>query len=170
LGDGVRKIVVRGDDFALAELRTGDGEWLDEHNDGAFDVDRDGREVPVDFPVHRLVVTTPDGDDMLGEVSWHPVVYGPSYGCLAWNFGYSFLPRFRGKGLGTEVLRALVRHLFQTTDVDRIEGSTDVTNVRAQRSMEKAGFTKEGILRGAQLRKNKRHDLVGYSILRSDPH
>jgi RimJ/RimL family protein N-acetyltransferase len=166
----LRKIMVRGDDFALAEFKAGDDDRLAELNDGAFDVDRDGREVPVHFLVNRLVVTTPDGSELLGEVSWHPVIYGPSYGCVAWNFGYSFLPRFRGKGLGTEVLRALVRYLFQTTDVDRIEGSTDVTNVRAQRSMEKAGFRKEGVLRGAQLRRGKRHDLVGYSILRSDPH
>jgi RimJ/RimL family protein N-acetyltransferase len=164
----LRKIVVRGDEFALAEYRDGDGEWLSENGDGAFDVDRDGREMPLQFPIHRLVVTTPDGKELLGEVSWHPVGYGPSYGCLAWNFGYTFLPRCRGKGLGTEVLRVLVRHLFDSTDMDRIEGSTDVTNVRAQRSMEKAGFTREGILRGAQLRKGKRHDLVGYSILRTD--
>lgn len=160
--------MVRGEDFALAEHRDGDRQWLSDNSDGAFDVDRDGREVPVQFPIHRLVVTTPDGKELLGQVSWHPVMYGPSYGCMAWNFGYTFLPRNRGKGLGTEVLRALVRHLFDTTDVDRIEGSTDVTNVRAQRSMEKAGFTREGILRGAQLRKGKRHDLVAYSILRTD--
>lgn len=166
----MRKIVARGDEFALAEPKDGDSEWLSENGDGAFDVDRDGRENPLQFPIYRLVVTTLDGQELLGEVSWHPVGYGPSYGCLAWNFGYSFLPRFRGKGLGTEVLRVLVRHLFDTTDMDRIEGSTDVTNVRAQRSMEKAGFTREGILRGAQLRKSKRHDLVGYSILRTDPH
>jgi RimJ/RimL family protein N-acetyltransferase len=164
----LRKIVVRGDEFALAEYKDGDGAWLSENGDGAFDVDRDGREIPLQFPIYRLVVTTPDGKELLGEVSWHPVGYGPSYGCLAWNFGYSFLPRWRGKGLGTDVLRVLVRHLFDTTDMDRIEGSTDVTNVRAQRSMEKAGFTREGILRGAQLRKGKRHDLVGYSILRTD--
>ncbi|MET0236849.1 MAG: GNAT family protein [Kibdelosporangium sp.] len=164
----MRKIMVRGDQFALAEYQDGDSDWLDEQGDGAFDVDRDGRESPLRFPIYRLVVTNLDGTELLGEVSWHPVGYGPSYGCLAWNFGYSFLPKFRGKGLGTEVLRVLVRYLFETTDMDRIEGSTDVTNVRAQRSMEKAGFTREGILRGAQLRKGKRHDLVGYSILRTD--
>jgi RimJ/RimL family protein N-acetyltransferase len=164
----LRKIVARGDEFALAEYKDGDGEWLSENGDGAFDVDRDGREMPLQFPIHRLAVTTPDGKELLGEVSWHPVTYGPSYGCLAWNFGFTLLPRCRGKGLGTDVLRLLVRHLFDTTDVDRVEGSTDVTNVRAQRSMEKAGFTKEGLIRGAQLRKSKRHDLVGYSILRSD--
>lgn len=161
--------MVRGDDVALAELSDKDKEWLKEQSDGAFDVDRDGRDMPFTTPVHRLAVTTESGEELLGEVNWHPVKYGPSYGCVAWNFGRNLLPQSRGKGIGTEVLRLLVRHLFDTTDVDRIEGGTDTTNVRAQRSMEKAGFTREGIIRGAQLRDGKRHDLISYSILRSDP-
>jgi RimJ/RimL family protein N-acetyltransferase len=165
----LRKIVARGDGVALAELTEADKEWLSENGDGAFDVDRDGRTLPIEAPSYRLAVTTEDGEELLGRVSWHPVTYGPSYGCLAWNFGRELLPRARGKGIGTEVLRLLVRHLFDTTDVDRIEASTDTTNVRAQRSLEKAGFTREGVIRGAQLRGGKRHDLIGYGILRGDP-
>ncbi|CAM3987112.1 GNAT family N-acetyltransferase [Kibdelosporangium persicum] len=168
LGVGVRKIVFKGDGFALAELAAGDLEYLGEHGDGAYDVDRDGREIPIECPIYRLAVTTEDGTELLGHVMWHPVTYGPSYGCLAWNFGRELLPRARGKGIGTAVLKAFVRHLFDTTDVDRIECSTDETNVRAQKSLEKAGFTREGVLRGAQLRKGKRHDLISYSILRTD--
>ncbi|ALG13798.1 GNAT family N-acetyltransferase [Kibdelosporangium phytohabitans] len=165
----MRKIVAKGDGVALAELTDTDHEWLTEHNDNAFDVDRDGRDMPFQAPNHRLAVTTEDGGELLGQVNWHPVNYGPSYGCVAWNFGRQLLPHSRGKGIGTEVLRLLVRHLFDTTDVDRIEGGTDTTNVRAQRSMEKAGFTREGIIRGAQVRDGKRQDLISYSILRTDP-
>ena len=40
---------------------------------------------------------------------------------------------------------------------------------RTVRSLEKAGFIREGALRGAQFRAGGYHDLVGYSILRSDP-
>ncbi|WP_221761243.1 GNAT family N-acetyltransferase [Kibdelosporangium aridum] len=169
LGVGVRKIVVHGDGFALAELADGDREYLDEHGDKAFDVDHDGRDMPIQYPVHRLAITDESGKELLGQVTWHPVGYGPSYGCLAWNFGRNLLPNKRGKGIGTAVLKALVRHLFATTDVDRIEGSTDVTNVRAQKSLEKAGFIREGVLRGAQLRGGKRQDMISYSLLRTDP-
>nr|WP_052479317.1 GNAT family protein [Kibdelosporangium sp. MJ126-NF4]CEL23596.1 probable acetyltransferase [Kibdelosporangium sp. MJ126-NF4]CTQ93132.1 probable acetyltransferase [Kibdelosporangium sp. MJ126-NF4] len=165
----MRKIVARGDGVALAEVTDRDKDWLAEHNDAAFDVDRDGRDMPITAPSYRLAVTSEDGEELLGQVNWHPVNYGPSYGCVAWNFGRHLLPQSRGKGIGTEVLRLLVRHLFDTTDVDRIEGSTDTTNVRSQRSMEKAGFTREGIIRGAQLREGKRRDLISYSILRTDP-
>lgn len=165
----MRKIVVRGDGFALTELAAGDLEYLREHGDNAYDVDRDGRTMPFEVPVHRLAVTTEDGKELLGQVMWHPVSYGPSYGCLAWNFGRELLPRVRGKGIGTAVLKALVRHLFDTTDIDRIEGSADVTNVRAQKSLQNAGFTREGVLRGAQLRNGKRQDMISYSLLRTDP-
>ena len=38
-----------------------------------------------------------------------------------------------------------------------------------QRALEKAGFSREGVLRSAQARADGRHDLVSYSILRTDP-
>ena len=51
----------------------------------------------------------------------------------------------------------------------RVEASTDVTNLAEQRALEKAGFTREGVLRGAQHRADGvHHDLVGYAILRTD--
>ena len=53
--------------------------------------------------------------------------------------------------------------------MNRIEASTDVTNVPEQRALEKAGFVREGVLRGAQFRAGAHHDMVGYSRLRSDP-
>jgi RimJ/RimL family protein N-acetyltransferase len=164
----LRKIVARGAGVALAEFADGDAEWLNEHGDGAYDIERDGRPMPYEIPNHRLAVTSEDGTELLGQVSWHPVTYGPSYGCVAWNFGRELLPAARGRGIGTEALRLLVRHLFDTTEVDRIEASTDVTNIRAQRSLAKAGFIREGVLRGAQWREGARHDLVGYSLLRTD--
>jgi RimJ/RimL family protein N-acetyltransferase len=113
-------------------------------------------------------VTSPDGSELLGDVSWHPVMYGPSRGCTAWNIGIVLLPSNRGKGHGTEVLRLLALYLFDSTDLDRVEASTDVANIPTQRALEKAGFIREGVLRGAQLRGGERRDMIAYSMLRSD--
>jgi len=33
--------------------------------------------------------------------------------------------------------------------VNRIEASTEITNIGEQRALERAGFTREGVLRGA---------------------
>jgi len=62
----------------------------------------------------------------------------------------------------------LVEHLFATSGADRVETSTDVTNVVSQRSLEKAGFIREGVLRGAQFRAAHWRNLVSYSVQRSD--
>ena len=71
--------------------------------------------------------------------------------------------------MATGPRRALAAELFATTDVHRVEASTDVENVAEQRALEKAGFVREGIQRGAQFRAGGRHDLVTYSRLRTDP-
>jgi RimJ/RimL family protein N-acetyltransferase len=43
-----------------------------------------------------------------------------------------------------------------------------VQNLAEQRSLEKAGYRREGIQRGAQYRAAAYHDLVTYSRLRGD--
>ena len=58
--------------------------------------------------------------------------------------------------------------LFRLFDIERVEASTDVENIAEQRSLEKAGFTREGVQRRAQFRAGAYHDLVSYSILRED--
>ena len=65
--------------------------------------------------------------------------------------------------------RLLAEHLLATTPSHRVEASTDVENVAEQRALERAGFVREGILRGAQFRDGTWHDLVLFSLLRSDP-
>lgn len=110
-----------------------------------------------------------DGDDQpVGTVSWHPVLYGPNLGSQALDIGISLRPFARGLGHGTRAQRMLVRYLFTTTPVHRVQASTDVENVAEQRALERAGFTREGVLRGAQWRGGAWHDLVSYACLRAD--
>lgn len=54
----------------------------------------------------------------------------------------------RGRGLGSEVVRMLTTHLFERQDAIRVQATTDVENVSMRRSLEKCGFTYEGVLRG----------------------
>jgi RimJ/RimL family protein N-acetyltransferase len=125
--------------------------------------ERDGSP-PADL--QRMVVEA-DGE-VVGSVSWHTVRYGPNRGSRAVNIGIGLAERARGRGIGTRAQRMLVEHLFRTTDVHRVEAGTDVDNVAEQRSLDKAGFTREGVLRSAQMRADGRHDIVSYSFLRTD--
>jgi RimJ/RimL family protein N-acetyltransferase len=103
-----------------------------------------------------------------GQVTWHLESYGPNLGSRAWNIGIALSPATRGHGVGAVAQRLLAEWLLDTSDLHRIEASTDVENVAEQRALEKAGFTQEGILRSAQQRLDGRHDLVGYSLLREE--
>ena len=101
-------------------------------------------------------------------MSWHQEAYGPTVGSFAWNIGIGLAETCRGHGVGSVAQRLVAEWLFASTPLDRVEASTDVDNVAERRSLEKAGFTLEGVLRGAQARADGVHDLVGYSLLRSD--
>jgi RimJ/RimL family protein N-acetyltransferase len=105
----------------------------------------------------------------VGSLSWHAVGYGPNPESQCFNIGIELLPAMRGKGYGTEAQRLLADWLFAASDVNRVEASTDVENIPEQRSLEKAGFTREGAMRGSQFRAGGHHDLYVYSRLRSDP-
>ena len=106
----------------------------------------------------------------VGTIGWRLVtVYGPSPMSDAMQIGIELIPSARGQGLGVDAQRLIARYLFAATHVSRVEASTDSSNSAEQRALEKAGYVREGALRGAQFRAGEYHDLVYYSRLRSDP-
>jgi RimJ/RimL family protein N-acetyltransferase len=76
--------------------------------------------------------------------------------------------RLERSSAGTQAQRLLVRYLFAHTQVNRIEAITEITNRAEQRALEKAGFTREGVLRGSTFRRGRWHDQVIYSVLRDE--
>jgi RimJ/RimL family protein N-acetyltransferase len=62
----------------------------------------------------------------------------------------------------------LVDYLFAHTPVVRLEAHVRTDNPAECRSLEKAGFTREGILRSAQFKNGAWRDLVLFSRLRQD--
>ena len=114
-----------------------------------------------------LAVETLDGV-LVGTVSWFTVGHGPNAASQALNIGIALLPGHRGHGYGAAAQRALVEYLFATTLVERIEAETDAENIAEQHALERAGFTREGILRHSQFRVGTWRDNVIYSILRGE--
>lgn len=106
------------------------------------------------------------GTDRVGSVSWRKVRTGPT--AFNWAIGIGLAPEFRGRGCGSAAQRLVVRYLFAHTQANRIEATTEITNVAEQRALEKAGFTREGILRGITFRQGRWHDQVIYSVLRDE--
>jgi RimJ/RimL family protein N-acetyltransferase len=114
-----------------------------------------------------LAVETPAGD-FVGTVNWFAVMHGPSPACRALNVGISLFSEWRGQGLGGPAQRALASYLFGTTVVERLQAGTDIDNIPEQRALEKAGFSREGVLRHAQFRQGAWRDMVLYGLLRGD--
>jgi RimJ/RimL family protein N-acetyltransferase len=83
--------------------------------------------------------------------------------------GISLFPEHRGRGHGSRAQRLLGDYLFATRLIERVEAATDVENVAEQRALEKAGFSREGVLRHAQYRYGQWRDIVLFSRLRADP-
>ena len=111
---------------------------------------------------HRAVIIV--DDQIIGTMSWHAVFYGPTMGSRAWSMGIALAPEWRGQGWGSLAQRLLAEHLLASAQ--RVEACTDVDNLPEQRSLEKAGFVREGVLRLAQSRADGQHDLVMYGRVR----
>jgi len=63
------------------------------------------------------------------------------------EIGYALVSGERGKGYGTEAIKILVDYLFLSKDIVRIQAGTNAANKASQKVLEKAGFTREGIVR-----------------------
>jgi diamine N-acetyltransferase len=72
------------------------------------------------------------------------------------------------KGFGTEAVRLLVQHGFNTLNLNRIYLRVLENNPRAIRAYEKAGFTHEGRQRQADFKDGKYSDLLVMSILKDE--
>jgi RimJ/RimL family protein N-acetyltransferase len=113
----------------------------------------------------RLAVTAGDEGEVVGEVSWRKVQTGPS--SHSWHIGIGLLAR--AGGMGTAPGRSgCWRNTCSRTPSNRIAAETDIDNLAEQRSLEKAGFTREGTLRGSCFRAGKWRDMASYSIVRAD--
>ncbi|MEW9527192.1 GNAT family N-acetyltransferase [Microbispora sp. NPDC049125] len=101
-----------------------------------------------------------------GLMSWSARVAGVS---RYWEMGIALLPDWRGRGIGWRAQAMLCDYLFTHTPVERIQAVTHAENIAEQRSLEKAGFRLEGVLRSVEFLAGQWRDGWMYSRLRSDP-
>lgn len=110
-----------------------------------------------------------DGDVVVGSVSWTYQQWGPTAGSRCIMIGIALRSEARGRGLGTGAQRLLTDLVFLHTRIHRVEAATEVDNVAEQRSLEKAGFAREGVVRESLWRRGRFRDSILYSRLRTDP-
>ena len=72
----------------------------------------------------------------------------------------------RGRGIVTEAVRLLTAYLFDRTKGNRIRLVIHPDNAASRRVAEKAGYTLEGVARGAWYHRGRNHDVEVWAILR----
>ncbi|HET7480460.1 MAG TPA: GNAT family protein [Rubrobacteraceae bacterium] len=77
-------------------------------------------------------------------------------------------PEARGRGYGTDAIRAILRYGFEERGLGRVGLSVFDFNEAAIRAYTALGFREEGRLRAALEREGKRHDAILMSILASE--
>ena len=119
------------------------GEWFDHYLHLA--IEADGVLVG-DFQLRHCDWTTPNG---------------------AWDMGLELAADARGKGIGTQALRAGTEYAF-SNGAHRIQGSTDENNTAMRKAFEKAGWKFEGVLKALFIEDGVPHDYYSYAITKFD--
>lgn len=112
----------------------------------------------------RFVIVAQPGDTIMGTI-WHSKAV-PYFN--AREIGYTLASEYRGQGVVTEAVNLLVRYLFNSTLVNRLEIRMDTRNQASERVAIKCGFNKEGVSRGANFVRGKHVDMNLYALLRDE--
>lgn len=84
------------------------------------------------------------------------------------EFGYTVNPKFRRRGIGTEMLNIAVSYLFSTTNLNKLYCQTAAFNIASIKLLEKLNFHQDGVLREHHELDEKLWDDYIYSVLRRE--
>jgi RimJ/RimL family protein N-acetyltransferase len=109
----------------------------------------------------HLVTVDAESGQVLGTIGTRR--HASDAGC--WDIGYLLAPAARGRGAATRAVRLMARFAFDSLGAERIEIIVEPGNQASLRVAERAGFTREGVLRRYRPVRDVRRDMVMYSLL-----
>lgn len=83
--------------------------------------------------------------------------------------GYWLAPSARGRGLATRTVRLPAQWAFTRLSIARLELTCAPDNIASQRTAERCGFTREGVLRSHIPFRGGRRDTVVFGLLPGEP-
>jgi RimJ/RimL family protein N-acetyltransferase len=118
---------------------------------------RPWRPVPPGSPASPFRIADPTADPAIfsvvelasGELAGAALLWGVDHHNRLAHAGLSLRPSFRGRGLGTDIVRVLCRYGFEIRGLHRMQVETLASNAAMIRAATRAGFTREGTLRQA---------------------
>lgn len=151
------------DDVSLVAQRYGDPEYMGEYQD-TWVIPREHLEKSMLEENIFFMIEKKDGTP-IGHMSGF--MHGWMRGRMM-EIGFALVPRERGKGYGTEAIQMIVDYLFLETDIVRVQAPTGTKNIPSQKALEKAGFSREGIMRKSWFVKGEYIDQCLYSLLKEE--
>jgi RimJ/RimL family protein N-acetyltransferase len=113
-----------------------------------------------------LAIVRRASDELIGATGLHAIDWRNRHAC----FGIALAKAEWGKGYGREATAMLVRHAFETLNLNRVWLQVYEYNQRGLRAYEKVGFKKEGVLRQDNFREGRYWDTIIMAILREEWH
>ncbi|GGL06584.1 hypothetical protein Sme01_66850 [Sphaerisporangium melleum] len=101
---------------------------------------------------------------IVGAISLFKTVWGAGTA----EVGYGVHPAHRGRGYAPEAVTGLTEWALTKGGLRRVELRANLDNTASLRVAEKAGFTREGLLRGGGFEEDGPHDLVVFGLLDRD--
>jgi len=107
----------------------------------------------------QLAIVDAHSDELLGSIGLFSVEEGVA------EVGYWVAAPARGRGVAVRAVRLLAAWGFEARQLPRIQLHTLPGNRASERVAEKAGFTREGVLRSYTEIKGRRTDITMFSLL-----
>jgi RimJ/RimL family protein N-acetyltransferase len=104
------------------------------------------------------------GGELLGSIALNEIDAGHARA----QVGYWLAREARGAGHATRAVRAICAWGFAALGVERIDLLASTRNPASQRVAERAGFTREALLRSYMRGSQGREDMVAFGLLRTD--
>jgi RimJ/RimL family protein N-acetyltransferase len=111
------------------------------------------------------VVDAANADDVLGAVGLVTIDWDRERA----DVGYWTAPHFRRRGIAVRAVRVLSARAFAHLGLVRLELTPYAGNGPSERVAERAGYTREGVLRLYDRSKTGLVDVVMFPLLRDDP-
>jgi RimJ/RimL family protein N-acetyltransferase len=112
----------------------------------------------------ELAIADAKTDAFLGSIMLHGVRWRSEQA----EIGYWVLPDARGRGAAARAVGLLTRWAVEELGLTRIEAYVPMDNEASLRTIERGGYTREGIARAAFDNQRDRLDLAQFSFVRSD--
>lgn len=116
---------------------------------------------------HPMVIEVWDNEQWIatGNCAFHQIDWRNRFAEIGIFIGEK---KYWNRGVGTTVMKMMLKHGFETVNLHRIYLHVFSNNLRAIRAYEKAGFVHEGCMRESKYSHGKYEDTLVMAVLRHE--